>query len=330
MTEGRSTAASRTLSEMAALGRRRRAARQDARDDHQPARAFFLGVPRERGGLHGVLRPRADDDRQAGGRQALDALHPLLESREAASRPSIRSRRARTSPRRRADGRCARERRNPGVDRRRRASSGPAWFRKKLARTCWRFLVSGRHFRHIRMSSSSVLDEKTGRRLKMGKTAPAPAEGDPAAALAAVLGRPFPAVELFDHVADIVFFIKDREARYVAVNQTLADRCNFADKRGLIGRKASEVFAPAARRAFRGPGSQGHRRGPLDPRPDGASSLSGRQRGLVPDLEGAAGRRRRRHSGPRRHFPRRAGFVAAGLGPGGPFRRARLYRRPSR
>ena len=78
----------------------------------------------------------------------------------------------------------------------------------------------------------------------MGKTATAGAEDDPAAALAAVLGRPFPAIELFDHIADIVFFIKDREARYVAVNQTLADRCNFADKRALIGRKASEVFAP--------------------------------------------------------------------------------------
>jgi AraC-like DNA-binding protein len=77
----------------------------------------------------------------------------------------------------------------------------------------------------------------------MGKTALASAEGDPAAALAAVLGRPFPAIELFDHVADIVFFIKDREARYVAVNQTLADRCNFADKRALIGRKASQAFA---------------------------------------------------------------------------------------
>ena len=78
----------------------------------------------------------------------------------------------------------------------------------------------------------------------MGKTATAGAEDDPAAALAAVLGRPFPAIELFDHIADIVFFIKDREARYVAVNQTLADRCNFTDKRALIGRKASQVFAP--------------------------------------------------------------------------------------
>ena len=94
------------------------------------------------------------------------------------------------------------------------------------------------------MSSPSVLDEKAGRGLKLGKTAPARIDHDPAAALAAVLGRPFPAVELFDHVGDIVFFIKDREARYVAVNQTLADRCNCADRRGLIGRKASEVFAP--------------------------------------------------------------------------------------
>ena len=68
--------------EMAALGRRRRAAREDARDDHQPPRAFCLGVTRERCGLRGVLRPGADDDRQAGVRQALDALHPLLQSQE--------------------------------------------------------------------------------------------------------------------------------------------------------------------------------------------------------------------------------------------------------
>jgi AraC-like DNA-binding protein len=94
------------------------------------------------------------------------------------------------------------------------------------------------------MSSAYDLDEKTGRRLKMGQKTPRPAEDDAAAALAAALGRPFPAIELFDHIADIVFFIKDREARYVAVNQTLAERCGFADKRALVGRKASETFAP--------------------------------------------------------------------------------------
>jgi AraC-like DNA-binding protein len=94
------------------------------------------------------------------------------------------------------------------------------------------------------MSSLSVLDQKAGRRLKMRKFASPAAEGDPAAALADVIGRQFAAIELFDHIADIVFFIKDRQARYVAVNQTLADRCSLADKRALIGRKASEAFAP--------------------------------------------------------------------------------------
>ena len=67
-------------------------------------------------------------------------------------------------------------------------------------------------------------------------------KGDPAASLAVVLGRPFPEIELFDRVADTVFFIKDDEARYVAVNETLAHRCQFPDKRALIGRRASEVF----------------------------------------------------------------------------------------
>ena len=67
-------------------------------------------------------------------------------------------------------------------------------------------------------------------------------EADPAAALAATLGRPFPGIQLFDRIADTVFFIKDREARYVAVNETLARRCGFAEAQALIGRKASEVF----------------------------------------------------------------------------------------
>jgi AraC-like DNA-binding protein len=80
--------------------------------------------------------------------------------------------------------------------------------------------------------------------LKIRKIAPrATAEGDLAALLAAALGRPFPGIELFDRLTDTVFFIKDHEARYVAVNETLAHRCRFADKRALIGRKASQVFA---------------------------------------------------------------------------------------
>lgn len=48
--------------------------------------------------------------------------------------------------------------------------------------------------------------------------------------------------ELFDMVADSVFFIKDREGRYVTVNQTLVDRCGRKSKDELIGRTAREVF----------------------------------------------------------------------------------------
>ena len=79
--------------------------------------------------------------------------------------------------------------------------------------------------------------------MKIRKIAGATTGDDPAAALAAALGRPFPGIELFDRVGDTVFFIKDREARYVVVNETLARRCKLADKRELIGRRASEIFA---------------------------------------------------------------------------------------
>ena len=58
------------------------------------------------------------------------------------------------------------------------------------------------------------------------------------------LGRPFLGVELFDRIADTVFFLKDAQARYVAVNGTLVRRCNLAGKADLIGRTARETFPP--------------------------------------------------------------------------------------
>ena len=99
------------------------------------------------------------------------------------------------------------------------------------------------------MSWRPVLDQNAGSGLKIRTIARATIEADPAASLAAILGRPFPGIELFDRVPDTVFFIKDQEARYVAANETLAHRCGFADSRALIGRKASEVFsAPLGKR----------------------------------------------------------------------------------
>ena len=38
------------------------------------------------------------------------------------------------------------------------------------------------------------------------------------------------------------FFIKNTEARYVFVNQTLVNRCGLKDKTAILGKTSSEVF----------------------------------------------------------------------------------------
>ncbi len=47
---------------------------------------------------------------------------------------------------------------------------------------------------------------------------------------------------LFDHVPEIVFFVKDTNGQYLMVNQTLVLRCGAKEKADLIGCKATEVF----------------------------------------------------------------------------------------
>jgi PAS domain S-box-containing protein len=54
---------------------------------------------------------------------------------------------------------------------------------------------------------------------------------------------------LFDHVPDTVFFVKDAQGRYVAVNATLVHRCGLRFKSELIGRRPADIF----------PGDLGHR-----------------------------------------------------------------------
>jgi PAS domain S-box-containing protein len=58
----------------------------------------------------------------------------------------------------------------------------------------------------------------------------------------ASLRIPFTAVELFDSLTDVVYFVKDREARYLVVNQTLVRRSGMRRKEELLGRRADEVF----------------------------------------------------------------------------------------
>ncbi len=48
--------------------------------------------------------------------------------------------------------------------------------------------------------------------------------------------------QLFDHVPETAFFIKDSRGRYVAVNQSLVERCGLEDKRQLLGRHVREIF----------------------------------------------------------------------------------------
>ncbi|WP_334597683.1 AraC family transcriptional regulator [Pseudomonas alvandae] len=47
---------------------------------------------------------------------------------------------------------------------------------------------------------------------------------------------------LLDTLSDTVFFIKDNQARYAFVNQTLARRCGFKHCNDLVGLTAEQVF----------------------------------------------------------------------------------------
>ena len=54
---------------------------------------------------------------------------------------------------------------------------------------------------------------------------------------------------LFDHLPDTAFFLKDTGGRYVAVNESLVERCGLRHKRDLIGRHVRDIFpAPLANR----------------------------------------------------------------------------------
>jgi AraC-like DNA-binding protein len=55
------------------------------------------------------------------------------------------------------------------------------------------------------------------------------------------LGRTFTGEELFDHLLDIVYFIKNKEGQYLVVNETLVKRCGLSDKQSLVGKTATEV-----------------------------------------------------------------------------------------
>jgi AraC-like DNA-binding protein len=74
--------------------------------------------------------------------------------------------------------------------------------------------------------------------------------GPPHKAFFEQLSEPFAAESLFDHMPDTVFFIKDRDGRYVSANQTLVERCGLRDKSQLLGRRPSDILGETLGRGY--------------------------------------------------------------------------------
>jgi PAS domain S-box-containing protein len=73
----------------------------------------------------------------------------------------------------------------------------------------------------------------------------------PQVELFARLAEPFTGEALFDCLADLAFFIKNRRGEYVVVNRTLVERCGLREKEQLIGRKPDEVFPAPLGQSYR-------------------------------------------------------------------------------
>ena len=48
--------------------------------------------------------------------------------------------------------------------------------------------------------------------------------------------------EIFEHVPDAAFFVKDTAGRYTAVNRSLAERVGFQRSEDLVGKTVREVY----------------------------------------------------------------------------------------
>lgn len=64
------------------------------------------------------------------------------------------------------------------------------------------------------------------------------------------LDHPLLVENLFDHVLDITFFIKDHHGRYIVANKTLWHRCGATSKEEMIGKTADEIFPTPLGAAF--------------------------------------------------------------------------------
>lgn len=49
-------------------------------------------------------------------------------------------------------------------------------------------------------------------------------------------------VSVFDHTPDVVFSIKDRRGRYVAISAAIVERCSLTSRTGAVGKTAFDLF----------------------------------------------------------------------------------------
>jgi PAS domain S-box-containing protein len=84
------------------------------------------------------------------------------------------------------------------------------------------------------------------------KTVTKPGVAPISRSLHALIGVPYPILEdLFDHLPDTAFFVKDPHGRYVACNQSLVGRIGLKDKAELIGRTVTEIFPSGLAEQYR-------------------------------------------------------------------------------
>lgn len=57
-----------------------------------------------------------------------------------------------------------------------------------------------------------------------------------------MLATPMTGEVLFDHLSDVVYFIKDAQGAYLVVNKTLAERCRAQNKQAILGKTSAEVL----------------------------------------------------------------------------------------
>lgn len=56
------------------------------------------------------------------------------------------------------------------------------------------------------------------------------------------MDEPFTGEMLFDHMTDMIYFIKNAEGQYVVVNQSLVKRCGLRKKQDIIGCTPDQVY----------------------------------------------------------------------------------------